>query len=68
MKQMWTHLGVMLNPKRSKGPQMIKRLLSDGANITENKSIAETMNKHFCTIGNKLASKIPKSKNLSHTF
>ena len=34
-KQMWKHLGVLLNPKRSKGPQMIKRLLSDGAKITE---------------------------------
>ena len=67
MKQMWKHLGVMLNPKRSKGPHMIKRLLSDGTNITENNAIAETMNKHFCTIGNKLTSKILKSqKSFTH--
>ena len=64
MKQMWKHLGSMLNPKRCKGPQMIKRLFSDGENITENSNISETMNKHFCTIGMRLASKIPKSKNL----
>ena len=62
MKQMWKHLGSMLNPKRCKGPQMIKRLFSDGENITENSNISETMNKHFCTIGMRLASKIPKSK------
>ena len=35
MKHMWKHLGVMLDPKRCKGPQMIKRLLSDGANINK---------------------------------
>ena len=62
MKQMWKHLGVLLNPKRSKGPQMIKRLLFDGANITENKCIAGITNKHFFTIGNELVSKIQKSK------
>ena len=67
MKQMWRHLGAMLNPKRDKGPQMINRLLSNDTNVTENSEIAETLNQHFCSIGKRLASKIPKSKkNFTH--
>ena len=35
MKQMWKHLGSMLNPKRQKGPQIIKRLHIDGSDVTD---------------------------------
>ena len=64
---MCKHLGAMLNPKRDKGPQMINRLLSNDTNVTENSEIAETLNQHFCSIGKRLASKIPKSKkNFTH--
>ena len=67
MKKMWNHLGCMLNPKRSKGPQMIKRLCIDGKNVTENLEISEMLNQHFCSIGNKLAARIPKSiKSFKH--
>ena len=38
MKQ--KHLESMLNPKRCKGPQMIKRLFSHGPNITEINNIS----------------------------
>ena len=59
MKKMWIHC--MLNPKRNKGPQMIKRLFVEGKNVTENLENSETLNQPFCSIGNKLAAKIPKS-------
>ena len=38
-----------------------KRATND-TNVTENSEIAETLNQHFCSIGKRLASKIPKSK------
>ena len=66
MKQMWRHLGAMLNPRRNRGHQMIKRLFLNNIqyqfDITENAEIAQTLNQHFCSIGHRLASKIPKSK------
>ena len=62
MKQMWKHLGTLLNPRRSKGPQMIKRLFCNNTNVSENLAISETLNSHFCSVGKKLASKLPKSK------
>ena len=68
MKQMWNHLGAMLNPKRIKGPLMIKRLLLDNIEVTENSAIAETLNRHFCSVGVKLAEKIPKSKESFRKF
>ena len=62
MKQMWKHLGSILNPKRTNGPHKILRLFANNTSITENSEIAETLNQHFCSIGDKLASKIPKAK------
>ena len=59
---MWRHLGAMLNPRRNRGHQMIKRLFFNNIDITENAEIAQTLNQHFCSIGHRLASKIPKSK------
>ena len=47
IKQTWKHFGSILNPKRCEGQQMTKRLISDGANITESSIISETVNKHF---------------------
>ena len=67
MKQMWKHLGTLLNPKRNKGPQTILRLFANNTNITENSKIAEAMNHHFCSIGENLASKIPNAnKSFKH--
>ena len=40
MKQMWKHLGSMLNSKRCKWPRIIKRSYFDGADITENHNIS----------------------------
>ena len=62
MKQMWKHLGSILNPKRTNGPHKILHLFANNTSITENSEIAETLNQHFCSIGDKLASKIPKAK------
>ena len=61
MDQMWKHLGSLLNPKINKGTQKILRLSSNNTNITENSKIVETMNQHFCSIGENLAGKIPKA-------
>ena len=68
MKQMWNHLGTMLNPKRIKGPLMIKRITSEGKYITDNSEIAETLNKHFCTVGKNLAAKVPNPKSSFKQF
>ena len=35
-KQMWKHLGSILNPKRINGPQSILRLFANNCSITEN--------------------------------
>ena len=45
MKQMWKHLGSILNPKRT---NKILRLFANNTSITENSEIAETLNQHFC--------------------
>ena len=49
MKRMWRHLGTMLNPKRSKGPHMVKRLLSENVTITENLDIATLLHNRQTT-------------------
>ena len=63
MKQMWKHLGSVLNPKRTNIPHKILRLFTNKTNMTENSDIAESLNQHFCSIGERLASKIPKVRN-----
>ena len=62
MKSMWNHLGKMLNPNKTKNKVSIKRILSGDKNISDDISIAETLNNHFCTIGKNLADKLPKTK------
>ena len=59
---MWKQLGSILNPKSTNGPHEILRSFANNTSITENFEIAETLNQHFCSIGEKLAIKTLKAK------
>ena len=52
----------MVLNKRSKTTH-IAAFEVEGSQIYDNKSIAESMNKFFCSIGNTLSSKIPETPN-----
>ena len=56
---MWKHLGNLLNPEKKKKHMMINKISNNGVTVTDNDEIANTMNEHFCTIGNRLQDKIP---------
>ena len=59
---MWKIIGKTLNPKKDKSPNTINRLLIENKNITDDQEIAESLNSFFCSVGKKLADKLPKSK------
>ena len=58
---MWRALNKTINPNKSKS-DLISRLIIDGKSVTQDKEIAEEMNKFFCSVGPNLAAKLPPSK------
>ena len=50
----------MINTKRKSGPTNIEKILYNGSLYTDNNDISNKMNDHFCTIGNRLKSKLPQ--------
>ena len=63
LKNTWKTINTVLSEK-SKTTQ-IAALEVDGRQICDSESIAESMNEYFCSIGNTLSGKIPKT---SHPF
>ena len=63
IKNMWKNMGPILNPRKSKSPSNINKLVIDRANIHEDQDIADSLNDHFTSVGPKLAEKLDISKN-----
>ena len=61
-RKMWKVLGDTLNPKKIKQTTQIRKLITEGTNITDDQEIANSLNKHFTSIGSKLATKLPNSE------
>ena len=61
LRNTWKTINTVLN-KKSKTTQ-IAALQVDGRQVYDNDSIAESMNRFFCSIGNTLSDKIPKTSN-----
>ena len=61
LKRTWKTINMVLN-KKSKTTQ-IAALQVDGRQICDSESMAESMNESFCSIGNTLSDKIPKTSN-----
>ena len=61
LKNTWKTINQVIN-KKSKTTH-IPSLNVDGKHIANNDDIAESMNNFFCSIGEKLSDKIPKTRN-----
>ena len=61
LKSAWKTINMVLN-KKSKTTQ-VATLEVDGSLISDNDSIAESMNNFFCSIGNTLSGEIPETAN-----
>ena len=59
IKDMWKHMGKILNPSKIKTKTLIKKLILNNRNIENDQTIANTMNEYFVTVGENLASKLP---------
>ena len=63
VRNTWKTINTVVN-KKSKPTQIsIAALQVDGRQVYDNDSIAESMNRFFCSIGNTLSDKIPKTSN-----
>ena len=56
---MWTVMGNIINPKKGKSNNLIKRITTDDdQSYFDDTDIANALNTHFCTVGKKTAAKI----------
>ena len=62
VKLLWDEFGPILGKKGVKGKNSIIKLIVNKKTITESSDIANAINRHFCEIGPKLASKIENGK------
>ena len=58
MKQMWRELGNLLNTNKKKSNNSISRIIVDNKILSNDKDIANALNKHFTQIGKNLADKV----------
>ena len=59
VSKMWAVMGNIVNPKKGKSNNLIKRITTDDdQSYFDNTDIANALNKHFCTVGKKTAAKI----------
>ena len=61
-KKSWEIVNNLLNNKKNK-TTLIKNIKSNGVEITDNEAICDKMNEHFASVGQKLAEKLPTSRN-----
>ena len=57
-KDTWKHLSYLLNKRKSRS-SMINKLILDEQSVTDPQEIADALNDHFCTIGERLSDKLP---------
>ena len=62
---MWKELGDLLSTTKRKKGNPISKLIVNNVEITKDKDIANTLNKHFTNIGKNLAEKIVPKQNLT---
>ena len=65
IKEMWKELGDLLSTTKRKKGNPISKLIVNNVEITKDKDIANTLNKHFTNIGKNLAEKIVPRQNLT---
>ena len=65
IKEMWKELGNLLSATKRKKGNPISKLIVNNVEITKDKDIANTLNKHFTNIGKNLAEKIVPKQNLT---
>ena len=58
---MWKHLGNLINHKNKNTHTRIDKLSYKGKLHSEDTEIANAMNDHFCSVGESLQKKLPKS-------
>ena len=56
---LWKTLNHIINPKRGKSFSPVKKLIIGRKAIIDKQEISNSMNEHFCNIGNELQSEIP---------
>ena len=56
-KDTWKHLSYLLNKRKSRS-SMINKLIFDEQSVTDPQEIADALNDHFCTIGERLSPEI----------
>ena len=59
VKNFWKSFGETLNCKKVKRHTKLSKLIIDDHEIHGDENIANSMNNHFCTIGQKIHDKIP---------
>ena len=55
-KDTWKHLSYLLNKRKSRS-SMINKLIFDEQSVTDPQEIADSLNDHFCAIGERLSDK-----------
>ena len=58
VKQMWRELGTLLNTNKMKSNNSISRIVVDNKVLSNDKDIADALNKHFTQICKNLANKV----------
>ena len=59
VSKMWTVMGNIINPKKGKSNNLIKRITTDDdQSYLDDTDIANALNTHFCTVDKKTAAKI----------
>ena len=62
LSKMWTVMGNIINPKKGKSNNLMKRITTDDdQSYLDDTDIANALNTHFCTVGKKTAAKIGSS-------
>ena len=59
IKELWKHLGTLINQKNKKARTRIDKLYYKGKSHTKDIDIANAMNDHFCSVGETLQNKLP---------
>ena len=62
IKKTWKVIKEVIGSKKSENAYLPKKIISNGVDITDHKSIAENFNSFFTHIGPKLASTIPETQ------
>ena len=62
IRNFWKTAGLTLNPNKRKDKNRIQKLLINGEGIFDDQGIANSMNNHFCEVGQNISNKIPKTQ------